>query len=234
MRGTILSKLLVVMVGAFLVLIISVPFAHTQTQEILRIGYLTLGSGPAESEMGFKQQLSERGWLEGKNVAIEFRWAANDMERLPGLAAELVSSNVNVIVAVSTPVIQAVRNATTTIPIVMASAAAPVATGFVASLARPGGNITGLSLQSPELAGKRFELLKEIVPRLTRVAFMAHGDDLAHRLFIKEAQDVAPSIGITVHPVVIENAAEFDAAFAAMVRDRAGPWWSSQYSQAAR
>ena len=203
-------------------LLATASLAEAQPMVVPRIGYLTLGSGPAESEAGFKQQLGDLGWVEGKNIAVEFRWAANDMERLPELVAELIRLKVTVIVAVSTPVIQAVKNATTTIPIVMASAAAPVASGFVASLARPGGNITGLSLQSPELAGKRFELLKEIVPRLTRVAFMAHGGDPAHRLFIKEAQDVAPSIGIQVQPVVIEGAAEFDSAFATMVRERAG------------
>jgi len=125
-------------------------------------------------------------------------------------------------VASATPAIQAAKNATTTIPIVMAAAADPVGIGFVASLARPGGNITGLSLQSPELAGKRLELLKEIVPKLTRVAFLAHGGDPAHKLFIKEAQDIAPRIGIQIQPILIEGPGEFEVAFSAMTRERAG------------
>ena len=193
-----------------------------QPKKASRIGYLTLGSAPAEPEMEFKQRLRDLGWVEGQNLTIEYRWAANDMDRLPVLAKELVDSQVDVIVAAATPAIQAAKNATTAIPIVMAAAADPVGIGFVASLARPGGNITGLSLQSPELAGKRLELLKEIVPKLSRVAFMAHAGDPAHKLFIKEAQDIAPRIGIRIQPVLIEGPGEFEGAFAAMVRERAG------------
>jgi len=187
-----------------------------------RMGYLTLGSGPTETELEFKQRLRDLGWVEGQNIIIEYRWAANDMGRLGVLAEELVRLKVDVVVASATPVIQAARNATTTIPIVMLGAADPVGFGFVASLARPGGNITGLSLQSPELAGKRLELLKEIVPKLTRVAFLAHGGDPAHKLFLKEAQDVAPKIGLRIQAVVIKGPEEFEVAFSAMVRERAG------------
>jgi putative ABC transport system substrate-binding protein len=168
------------------------------------------------------QRLSELGWVEGRNVIIEYRWAANDTKRLPSLAKELVELKVDVIVASATPAIQAAKNATTTIPIVMAAAADPVASGFVATLARPGGNVTGLSLQSPELAGKRLELLKEIVTKLTRVAFLAHGGDPAHKLFFKEAQDIAPKIGIQIQPLAIQGPEEFEVAFAAMVKERAG------------
>jgi putative ABC transport system substrate-binding protein len=168
------------------------------------------------------QRLSELGWVEGRNVIIEYRWAANDTKRLPSLAKELVELKVDVLVASATPAIQAAKNATTTIPIVMAAAADPVASGFVATLARPGGNVTGLSLQSPELAGKRLELLKEIVTKLTRVAFLAHGGDPAHKLFFKEAQDIAPKIGIQIQPLAIQGPEEFEVAFAAMVKERAG------------
>jgi putative ABC transport system substrate-binding protein len=168
------------------------------------------------------QRLSELGWVEGRNVIIEYRWAANDTKRLPSLAKELVELKVDVIVASATPAIQAAKNATTTLPIVMSAAADPVASGFVASLARPGGNVTGLSLQSPELAGKRLELLKEIVTKLTRVAFLAHGGDPAHKLFFKEAQDIAPKIGIQIQPLAIQGPEEFEVAFAAMVKERAG------------
>jgi len=205
-----------------LLLVLSFPVAAQQLTKVQRIGYLTLGSGPAEPEVEFKQRLRDLGWVEGQNIIIEYRWAVNDMDRLAVLAEELVRMKVDVVVASATPAIQAAKNATRTIPIVMAAAADPVGIGFVASLARPGGNITGLSLQSPELAGKRLELLKEIVPKLTRVAFLAHGGDPAHKLFVKEAQDVAPTIGIQIQPVVIKGPAEFEVAFSAMIRERAG------------
>jgi putative ABC transport system substrate-binding protein len=187
-----------------------------------RIGYLTLGSGPAEPEVELMRRLSELGWVEGRNVIIESRRAANDTKRLPSLAKELVDLKVDVLVASATPAIGAAKKATTTIPIVMSAAADPVASGFVATLARPGGNITGLSLQSPELAGKRLELLKEIVPKLSRVAFLAHGGDPAHKLFFQEAQDIAPKIGLQIQPLAIQGPTEFEVAFAAMVRERAG------------
>jgi putative tryptophan/tyrosine transport system substrate-binding protein len=217
-----MSKIFIHLALSAMLLALSVPTEAQQPKRIPRIGYLTLGTGPAEPEVGFKQELRDLGWVEGQNIAIEYRWAANDMDRLPVLAEDLIRLKVDVIVASATPVIQVVKNATTQIPIVMAAAADPVASQFVASLARPGGNITGLSLQSPELSDKRLELLKEIVPRLSRVAFIAHGGDPAHKLFIKEAQEVAPSIGIQVQPVVIEGPAKFEAAFSAMVRERAG------------
>ena len=186
------------------------------------MGYLTLGSGPTETDAEFKQRLRDLGWVDGQNVTIEYRRAANDINRLPDLAQELVRLKVDILVASTTPVIQAVKNATATIPVVMMGAADPVGFGFVASLAQPGGNITGLSLQSPELAGKRLELLKEIVPKLTRVALLAHGGDPAHKLFIKEAEDVAPKIGLRIRPVVIKGPEEFEVAFSAMVKERAG------------
>ncbi|HXV84792.1 MAG TPA: ABC transporter substrate-binding protein [Candidatus Binatia bacterium] len=193
-----------------------------QPKKAARIGYLTLGFAPTEPEVALKQRLSDLGWLEGQNLTIEYRRAANDTRRLPSLAKELVDSKVDVIVASATPAIKAAKDATVTIPIVMSAAADSVGMGFIVSLARPGGNITGLSLQSPELAGKRIELLKEIVPKLTRVAFLAHGGDPAHKLFLSEAQDIAPRIGIQIQLVVVESPAEFETAFSAMIRERVG------------
>ncbi len=199
------------------------PVAEAQqAKRIPRMGYFTLGSGPTESEVAFKQRLRDLGWVEGQNISIEYRWAANDVTRLPDLAQELVGLKVDIVVASATPVIQAVKNATTTIPIIMMGAADPVGFGLIASLAQPGGNVTGLSLQSHELAGKRLELLKEIVPKLTRVALLAHGGDPAHKLFIKEAEDVAPKIGLRIQPVVVKGPEEFEVAFSAMVKQRAG------------
>ena len=192
-----------------------------QAKRIPLIGYLALGTGPGEPEAQFKDRLRALGWFEGQNIAIEYRWSGNDLERLRLLAEELVRMKVDLIVASATPVIEAARKATTTIPIVMLGAADPVASGFVASLAHPGGNVTGLSLQSAELSGKRLELLKEIVPKLSRVALLLYGGDPAHKLFLKEAQDVAPILGIKIHPIVIQQPAEMENAFSAMKRPRA-------------
>lgn len=161
--------------------------AHTQPPaKMPRIGYLALRALAAEDE-AFRQGLHELGWMEGQNIAIEYRWAAGHVERLPALAAELVRLQVDLIVARSTPVVQAAKEATPSIPIVMVLAADPVETGLVASLARPGGNITGMSGTSPELAGKRLELLRDVLPTLSRLAFLAYGRDPAHRLFLQEA-----------------------------------------------
>lgn len=128
----------------------------------------------------------------------------------------------DVIVAWSTPAALAAQNATRTIPIVMGTVADPIGTGLIANLARPGGNITGVSLMSPELAGKRLELLKELAPGLARVAFLANGGDPAHRLFVKETQDAAQKIGIHIQPLVVKGPDEFDGAFSAAIKEGSG------------
>jgi putative ABC transport system substrate-binding protein len=162
------------------------------------------------------------GYVEGQSITIEYRYAEERLDRLPDLAAELVHSKVDVIVAVSTPAIEAAKNATNTIPIIMAGVSDPVGTGFVASLARPGDNITGLSLQSPELSGKRLELLKEVIPKLSRVAFLVHRQDPGHRLFVKEAQDAGQSLGMQIQPLAVAGFEEIEGVFPAMVRERIG------------
>jgi putative ABC transport system substrate-binding protein len=172
--------------------IIAAFCSSAYAQKTYRIGYLTLRPAPFEQDQMFKEELRKLGWFEGQNIAIEFRGAVGKVDRLIALAKELVSMNVDVIVTSSTPSAEAARSATSTIPIVMAGAADPVGTGFVHSLSHPGGNITGLSLQSPELAGKRMELLVQIIPKLAQVAFLAYGRDPAHRLFIKEAEAARP------------------------------------------
>ena len=145
-----------------------------QAGKIRTIGYLSPGPGPPASVItALFEALSELGWIEGKNVAFERRYAENRLERLPEFAAELVRLNVDVILTTGTPGIRAAKNATTTIPIVMVTSGDPVGFGFVASLARPGGNITGLSDLSVELPGKRLEILKEAVPQSARIAVLA-------------------------------------------------------------
>jgi putative ABC transport system substrate-binding protein len=193
-----------------------------QPTKVPRIGFLGLATKPSPLEEAFLQALRDLGYIDGQNVIIEYRWAAGKTDRLPALAEELVRLKVDLIVGGATPVIQALKNATKTIPIVMLIAADPVGTGFVASLARPGGNITGMAGISPELAGKRLELLREVLPKLSRVAFLAHGGDPAHKLFVKEAQEAAERFRMKFHPVVIGGPEEFESAFSAMIKERAG------------
>ena len=198
------------------------PAQAQQPAKIPRIGLLTLLAKPDPFEEAFLQGLRELGYVVGQNITIEYRRAAGKVERLPELAEELVRMNVDLIVVRSTPVVQAAKNATTTIPIVILGTADPVRSGFVASLARPGGNITGMSSIMPELAGKSLELLSEIVPKLSRVAFLAHSGDPAHKLFVKEAQEAAERFGMKFQPLVIATPEQIEGAFGAMIRERAG------------
>jgi putative ABC transport system substrate-binding protein len=197
-----------------------VPVEAQLAKKVPRIGFLTLLAKPDVQEKVFIQGLRELGYVDGQNIIIEYRRAAGKVDRLPALAEELVRLKVDVMVVHATPVIQAAKNATTTIPIVMLGAADPVGSGFVASLARPGGNITGNSNIQPELAGKRLELLRDIVPKLSRVAFLAHGGDPAHKLFVKEAQEAAEGLKIQIRPAVIDKVEEIESAFSTMNRER--------------
>ncbi len=198
------------------------PAHAQQAKKVPRIGLLGLASGPARPEEAFLQGLRDLGYVEGQNITIEYRWAAGKVDRLPALAEELVRMKVNLIAVRATPAVQAAKNATTTIPIVMLGAADPMGSGFVASLARPGGNITGMSSMMPELAGKRLELLREVLPKLSRVAFLAHGGDPVHKLFVKEAQEAAERFKLRFQPLVIAAPGEIEGAFSAMIKERAG------------
>ena len=194
-----------------------------QAKKRPRIGVLSSRLVPLPTREGaFQESLRNLGYVEGQSITIEYRYAEERLDRLPELVAELVHSKVDVIVAVSTPAIEAAKNATKTIPIIMAGVSDPVGTGFVASLARPGGNVTGLSLQSPELSGKRLELLKEVIPKLSRVAFLVHRQDPGHRLFVKEAQDAGQSLGMQIQPLAVAGFEEIEGVFPAMVRERMG------------
>ena len=193
-----------------------------QPGKMPRIGYLSLAAKASPRDEAFVQGLRELGWIDGQTIAIEYRWAANKAESLATLANELVALKVDLIAAAATPAANAAKNATKTIPIVMISVADAVASGFVASLAQPGGNITGSTMIMPELAGKRLELLREILPKLSRLAFLAYGPDPAHKLFVKQAQDAAQSFKIRFQPLVLTGVEEIDGAFSAMTKERAG------------
>jgi putative ABC transport system substrate-binding protein len=166
----------------------------------------------------FRQGLRELGYVEGHNIALEFR-AAGETDRLPALAAELVQLPVDVIVALGGQAAQAAKNATTTIPIVMVSGD-PVAIGLVASLARPSGNLTGLSTMSAELAGKQLELLKEAIGRLGRVAVLWNARDAVMTDIFSKIQTAAPVLGVTVQPLGVQNAQDIDSAIATMTEER--------------
>ena len=169
-----------------------------QPAKIPRIGYLTAASPsaiPARLE-AFRQGLRELGYVEGKNIVIEWRYAEGKLDRLPALAAELVRLKVDIIVTAGPPATHAAKEATTTIPIVMTQDPDPVGNGFVASLARPGGNITGLSALAPELSGKQLELLKEIVPRLSRVAVLGTSTNPGNAQTLREIELAAKAFGV--------------------------------------
>jgi len=194
-----------------------------QSKKVPRIGVLSFRLGPLATREGvFQESLRKLGYVEGQSITIEYRYAEDRLDRLPDLVGELVQSKVDVIVAVSTPAIEAAKRATNTIPIIMAGVSDPVGTGFVASLARPGGNITGFSLQSPELSGKRLELLKEVIPKLSRIAFLVHRQDPGYPLFVKEAQDAGQSLGIQIRPLAVAGFEEIEGTFPVMVRERMG------------
>jgi len=193
-----------------------------QAGKIPRIGYLSLSAKPSSRDEAFVQGLRELGWIDGQTIQIEYRWAANKSENLAVLANELVALKVDLIAAAATPAVNAAKNSTKTIPIVMLSVADAVGSGFVASLAAPGGNITGTTNILPELAGKRLELLREIVPKLSRIAFLAYGPDPAHKLFVKQAQDAAQNFKIRFQPLVLGGVDEIEGAFPAMKKEGVG------------
>jgi putative ABC transport system substrate-binding protein len=195
-----------------------------QAKKVTRIGFLASSSAERlKSRLpAFQQSLSELGYLEGKNIIIEYRYAEGKFERLPDLAAELVRLKVDVLVAEGAPAAHAAKNATSVIPIVMGNAADPVGTGLVASLARPGGNITGLSDFNLGVVTKRLELLKEVVPSASRVAVLLNPSNPTNPLQLKEIQAAAPALGVTLLSLEAKRADDIDRAFTTMRRERPG------------
>jgi putative ABC transport system substrate-binding protein len=175
-----------------------------------RVGYLGSSSPSLESHYveAFVTKLRDLGYIEGQNVAIEYRWADGHDDRLSGLAAELVRLHPDVIVTTGTPSAFAAKEATKSIPIVMASAGDPVRSGLVASLAHPGGNVTGFTVLGPELEGKRLELLKQALPRISRVAVLWNPANPAIKFYFREAQAAARALRVTLEPVVEVRRAE--------------------------
>ncbi len=187
------------------------------------IGILAQSAEATLRDQVFERRLRELGWVDGKNVRLEYRRAGNLAERLPVLAEELVRMKVDLIVAQATPAVKAARDATRAsgIPVVSISAD-PVSNGFVASLARAGGNITGVSMMMFDLAGKSLELLREISPKLSRVAYLAYGRDPSHAIFLRETEEAGRRLGVRIQPVILQGPDELEAAFATMKNERVG------------
>jgi putative ABC transport system substrate-binding protein len=185
------------------------------------IGVLDGGDpGPLLSEL--RRGLRDLGYVEGQNIQIEVRSAAGKLELLRGFAEELVRRKVDVIVARLTPSVWAAKEATKTIPIVMAPAGAPLETGLIASLSRPGGNITGLSVTSSEVSGKRLQLMHELLPSLQRVAMLANAADPISKHLIAETERAAQTLGLHINPIPVNGSEEIEAAFAGLDKEQIG------------
>ena len=208
--------------------ILAVPLAADAQQagKVPRLGFLSLTSPSDRPPLldAFRQRLRELGWVEGQNIVIDYRYAQDRVDRLPDLAAELVRLKVDLIVAsAGTQAATAAKNATETIPIVMIYVRDPVGTGLIASLARPGGNVTGVSGSAGlEMFAKQLELLKETVPKIRRVAILSNPDNAYHQLAIREVNVAARSLGVELQLLEARGPNEFDGAFAAMAKERVG------------
>ncbi len=209
---------------AFSILVAPVSSHGQQSANIPRVGYLGNSSPGLERDLvgAFRQGLQELGYAEGKNILIEYRWAEGKAERFPELAAELVRLPVDVVLTAGTPGALAAKRASQTIPIVMASSGDPVETGLAASLARPGGTLTGLSNDSSEVDGKRLELLREILPRLARVAVLFNPANPVTAVHRKRTQAAAASLHLKLEFVEMNGGEGFEAAFAAIPRQLPG------------
>jgi len=190
-------------------------------RKVWRVGALQPGAPPDPLLETIKDGLRDLGHVEGRDLVFEPRWAEGKHDRLAGLAAELVGLKVDVIYAFSTPLALAARQATSTIPIVFSGVGDPVGTGLVANLAHPGGNVTGLSVLATELSGKRFEMLREIIPAVSRVAMLWNNTNPSMVLRANETQDAAAKLGVTIHSIGVHDLIDFEDAFKAVTDGRA-------------
>ena len=205
--------------------LLAAPFTTDaqQARKVWRLGVLDPGVRPTED--GWQQsalvlRLRDVGYVEHQNIAFERRYAGGKVDRLASLAAELVQLKVDLIFTGTTPGVQAARKATSTIPIVFVSVADPVGSGVVASLARPGANVTGVSSQLADLAGKQLQVLKEFDPRISRVAVLWNPANVASAQGLKDTEIIAPSLGMTVLPVAMPNPEDVEPALSTMMQDR--------------
>ena len=191
-------------------------------RKVYRVGYLETGVMRPLPWEAFRERLRELGYVEGQTIAFETRWADGYLDRLPQLAAELVRLKVDVIVTAGSPAARTAMNTTTSIPIVMATGGDPVGLGLVASLARPGGNVTGLTTLSRELSGKRLEMLREALPRASRIGMLWHRTSDIDALTRRETEEAAERLGMSLKAHGVDGPADFDRALKALVADRTG------------
>jgi putative tryptophan/tyrosine transport system substrate-binding protein len=203
---------------------VAMPFAARTQQagRIYRIGFLTAGSESTSRELRavLPEALRELGWIEGKNIVFERRYAEDRLDRLPELAAELVRLKVDIIVAAGTLAPLAAKRATASIPIVMQSAGDPLGSGLVTSLARPEGNVTGMSMMVPDIGGKRLELVKELLLQVSRVAVLWNAANPYPALVFKATESAAETLGIQLQSIEVRSPDDFDSAFEALTRER--------------
>jgi len=197
--------------------------AEGQPEKIRRIGFLSPSSKAATASNldAFRQALKEAGYIDGKNIIIEYRWAGGKLDQLPKLAEELVSMGVDIIVTGGTPPVLAAKQATRTIPIVAANADNLVELGVIASLARPGGNVTGLTRVDADFSAKRLELLKESFPKLSRVAILSHGALGADQEELQETRAVARAVGVEIRSFNVQEPSQFLDTYAEILKRRA-------------
>ena len=212
-------------VGTLALGLLAAPLAveAQQAGKVVRIGLLSTAAPDPSSAtrwQAFRDRLRELGYVEGQNVIFESRWGDGQIGRLRGLAAELIDAKVDILVTAGSEAALAAKRATGSIPIVTATGADPVELGLIASLARPGGNVTGVFSLSNELAGKRLEFLKQLIPRVSRVAFLHHSDNRASALVLRDAESAARVMGLVVQGVGVRGSKELEAAFVAMKRAR--------------
>jgi putative tryptophan/tyrosine transport system substrate-binding protein len=209
------------LVLAALLFAVCVPAEAQEAAKVPRVGYISLRSGIEPREQAFQKGLRELGYIEGQNIIIEWRFAKGKEDLLPKLVNEVIQLKVDVIVAAGTQAIQAAKQATNTIPVVIGQVGDPVQLGFVNSLARPGGNITGFSTLSTDLASKRLELLKEAVPKVSRVAFVRDLRNPAATIALRETEEAARALGVLLRPLEIRSTDDVEKAFQAARKWRA-------------
>jgi putative ABC transport system substrate-binding protein len=218
-----MNRKITVLILCAMLLALCASAAAQQPTKVSRIGYLVANfptTNPARNE-AFRQGLRDLGYVEGKSIVIEWRYAEGKPDRLPALAAELVRLKVDVIVTAGPAGTRPAKEATSTIPIVMGFDNDPVGNGFVASLARPGGNITGLSTLAPEISGKQLELLKEIVPRLSRVAVLGHSTEPGNAQALREVEVASGAFGVQLQHLDVRDPKDIETAFQAATKGRA-------------
>lgn len=210
-------------IGCVALLLAHMPTSHAQQKEkIPRVGFMGNSTAALEANLikAFRDGFRELGYEEGRNIEIVFRWAKGNYARFPKLIAELLADKVDVLVTAGTPATLAVKKTTSTVPLVMVAVGDPVGTKIVPNLAHPGGNITGLSSLAPDLEGKRLELLREVVPHLTHVAFFLNPANAFHTVSMRQALAAAKALKIELRPHEVRKTEDLDTAFANIAKDR--------------